>query len=102
MTSGHEIIAANENLEKITRDFMRAIETFSEETTNNLSTIRSIIDNNGIYGGESNEDAKESVRANLENIGTQIERLSALNEKLNEKAVLYGQLIEKFKEIVEK
>ena len=96
-----KIVAECENMEKITKDFMEAIDKFNQQTMEDLQSIRLAIDKNGVYGGETNETAKNSIRENIKNIDVQLKNLSELYDKLKETAPMYGKLIAKINEVSE-
>jgi|GEM_PF-3212460 len=89
----NEIMAAYEDMGKIVRNFKFALQKFVSESNEHTAQIRSQLKNNGFYGGDVNEAAKQTINNNITNLEKQTEMFTDLADRLEQKAVQYDKFL---------
>ena len=95
-----EIIAKNENLAQITRNFMKAIEDFNESAGKEITQVRAAYRSNGLEG-ETADAIAASIEEQVKDIEKNINELNRLHADLDGKAVLYDKMIALMKKVAE-
>lgn len=94
------IIAKNENLGRITRSFMKAIEVFNGSAEKEITQVRAAYRGNGLEG-ETADAIAASIEEQVKDIERNIGELNNLHDHLDEKAAGYDRLIALMKKAAE-